>query len=76
VSFNIQHFFHEDDISFSIDNALWGTRSYDSFSEVADEVIEARIWGGIHTRTADVQGARLGRHVAKYVREHYFRPLG
>ena len=31
------------------------------------EVIEARIYSGIHFRTADETGARVGRHVAWYV---------
>ena len=36
------------------------------------EIIDARVWGGIHFRTADVQGAAIGRKVARYVRKHYF----
>ena len=50
-------------------------RHFDSFSDVLDEVVEARIWGGIHFRTADVQGTVIGKKVAKYIRKHYFRPL-
>ena len=50
-------------------------REFDRFSDVLDEVIEARIWGGIHFRTADVQGTVIGKKVAKYIRKHYFRPL-
>ena len=50
-------------------------REFDSFSGALDEVIEARIWGGIHFRTADEQGTVIGKKVAKYIRKHYFRPL-
>ncbi len=32
------------------------TRSFGSFSEAIAELIEARIWAGLHFRTADVQG--------------------
>jgi len=35
-------------------------------------VIEARILGGLHFRTADVHGAALGRSVANYVDQHLF----
>ena len=38
------------------------------------EIIDARVWGGIHFRTADVQGAVLGKKVAHYLEKHYFLP--
>ena len=38
-----------------------------------DEVIEARIWGGIHFRTGDLQGAKLGERVARWERRYYFQ---
>jgi PAP2 superfamily len=50
-------------------------RTFQRFSDAIDEIIEARIWGGIHFRRADVQGAVIGKKVARYVRKHYFRPL-
>jgi hypothetical protein len=31
--------------------------------------------GGIHFRTADMQGAVLGKKVAHYVEKHYFQPV-
>jgi hypothetical protein len=50
-------------------------RQFKRLSDALDEIIEARIWGGIHFRTADVQGTVIGKKVAKDVRKHYFRPL-
>ena len=32
------------------------TRSFDGFSDALKEIIDARVWAGIHFRTADVQG--------------------
>src|SRR5262249_60651110 len=37
------------------------------FSDGVREAIDARVDSGIHFRTADVDGARLGREVARYV---------
>src|SRR5215213_11402833 len=37
------------------------TRTFSSFSQVFAELIEARIWAGLHYRNADVQGQLLGR---------------
>ena len=39
------------------------------------EIIDARVWGGIHFRTADVQGAVIGKKVAHWLRKHYFQPV-
>jgi hypothetical protein len=70
-----RHFFGRDDISFSAVSADTGTtRHFDSFTEATAEVIEARIWGGIHFRTADTGGEVLGTAVSNYVVTHHFQP--
>jgi hypothetical protein len=50
------------------------TRFYDSEKAVCQEVVDARVWLGIHFRTADVRGARMGQQVADWALDHYFRP--
>ena len=37
------------------------TRTFSSFNQALHEVGEARIWAGLHFRTADVQARQLGR---------------
>jgi hypothetical protein len=32
------------------------------------------VWGGIHFRTADVVGARIGKRVANWEGSRYFKP--
>jgi hypothetical protein len=49
------------------------TREYTRFADVPKDTIEARILQGIHFRTADVDGARLGKNVARWVDKHYFK---
>jgi hypothetical protein len=51
-------------------------RTFDTFTEPLVEVIEARIWAGLHYRSADVQGQVLGRNVANYAAANYFQPVG
>jgi hypothetical protein len=41
------------------------TRSFDSFSAISKEVNDARVWGGIHFRSADVDGHELGWRVGE-----------
>jgi len=53
------------------------TRSYTRLSQMIDEIVDARVWSGIHFRIADVQGAKIGRDVACWRRNHpILRPLG
>jgi hypothetical protein len=59
----------------SLNGVLIPPRHFDRFSDALDEIIEARIWGGIHFRTADETGAAIGKDVAHYLRKHYFKPV-
>jgi hypothetical protein len=46
------------------------------FFQAVDEIVEARIWAGLHFRTADVQAVQLGTNVANYAAANYFQPVG
>ncbi|HET7696653.1 MAG TPA: vanadium-dependent haloperoxidase [Vicinamibacterales bacterium] len=48
-------------------------RTWATFSEGIDEVIDARIYIGFHFRTSDETGARIGRQVARFVVNHALR---
>ena len=50
-------------------------RSYTSFSAALDEVLNARVFSGIHFRSACEAGQRLGRAVANHVLTHAMHPL-
>ena len=51
-------------------------RTFSRFSQVVDEITEARIWAGLHYRTADEQAKTLGWSAAEYAAENYFQPVG
>ncbi|GAA4413178.1 vanadium-dependent haloperoxidase [Fodinibacter luteus] len=51
-------------------------RTFDTFSQPLSELIEARIWAGLHYRSGDVAGQLLGRNVANYGAANYFQPVG
>ena len=72
----LQNFFGTDKIAVTaFSNKSCTTRSFERFSDIISEVIDARVWAGIHFRTADVQGAVLGNKVAHYLEKHYFQPM-
>jgi hypothetical protein len=52
-----------------------GTRAFPSFSDAVAEIADARVFGGIHFRTACARGNVLGRAVADYVSAHAMREL-
>lgn len=51
-------------------------RTFDTFSEPLAELIDARIWAGLHYRHGDVQGQLLGVNVANYGAANYFQAVG
>jgi hypothetical protein len=48
------------------------TRHYSHFTDVIPDVIDARVYGGLHFRRADVNGAALGQSVAEFVDRNFF----
>jgi hypothetical protein len=43
---------------------------------VIKELIDARVWAGIHYRTSDMQAKVAGQKVAHWLSKHYFLPTG
>ena len=52
------------------------TRSYERFTDVIDDTVDARVWLGIHFRSADVDGAWIGKRTANWLTGHHLRPRG
>jgi hypothetical protein len=64
----LRAFFGRDNLSFSAYSAESGTtRHFASLSSARAELMEARIWAGVHYRGAVVNGDRLGETVAREV---------
>jgi hypothetical protein len=51
------------------------TRTFVDFKGAIDEMADARVYGGMHFRTACVRGAALGATVADYVLRRAMRPV-
>ena len=62
--------------SFFVNPGGDATRPFTSFNQALDELVEARIWAGLHFRTADVQGRQLGANVANFAAANYFQRVG
>jgi hypothetical protein len=76
VTDTLTYFFGTDKADFGLDSTVTGkTRQYVRFSEVVEEVQDARVWAGIHFRFSTEDGAAIGRQVARLVTRHHFRPV-
>jgi hypothetical protein len=76
VTDTLAYVFGTDSAEFGLDSTVtWSTRQYARFSEVAEEVQDARVWAGIHFRFSTDDGAAIGRQVARLVTRHHFRPV-
>jgi hypothetical protein len=51
-----------------------GPRHYTDANDLTKEIIDARVWSGIHFRGSDVVGASLARKVAHWSLKRYFMP--
>ena len=49
------------------------TRRYQTAGQLNRDAIYARVWSGIHFRTADVVGNKQGRKVGDWALDHYFQ---
>jgi len=49
-------------------------RTYHDLNAIGREIYSARVWAGLHWRHSTRHGAQIGRKVAKYVVENFFRP--
>jgi hypothetical protein len=69
-------FFGTNKIAFGVYNtATQVTRNYTRFTDVVKDTIDARVYQGIHFRAGDVQGAWIGRKVARWLDKHYFQAV-
>jgi PAP2 superfamily len=73
VARTMQHFYRRDEATFSGTTPGGVTRQFTRFSQLQDDIVEARIWSGIHFRFADTEGAKIGRRVADWGNWHAFR---
>ena len=72
-------FFGTDKMTFEVSSlaplAVQKTRTYKRFSDAAKDVVDARIYLGIHFRFADTAARKQGERVAEWAFKHFLLPL-
>jgi hypothetical protein len=62
-------------VHFVLDSAVTGTtRVFENTDYLRAEIINARVYGGMHYRNSGEVGARMGEQVAHWVVDFFFRP--
>ena len=62
------------DLTSTVPNLARPTRHYERVVDLVQEIVNARVWGGIHYRESVVKGVDLGRKVAHWTLQRYFLP--
>ncbi len=80
ISHVLRLFFGSDELNFQMTttnpNAPQKTRTFTRFSQAEEEVVDARVYVGIHYRNTDTTSRAQGLRVANWVFKNYFRPVG
>jgi hypothetical protein len=75
----VSRFFDADKVTFKVTTtaalAVPNELTYHRFSDLADDVVDARIYMGIHFRFADTAARREGTRVATQAFNHFLRPV-
>ena len=72
----LERYFRTDDIEFTTtsDGLPGAVRSYKKLSDARKEIGMSRVWGGIHTMAANLEGQKAGIAVADWVYEQALQP--
>lgn len=74
----LQLFFDTDEVEFTVTSSVAGLltnpRVYTRLSDVQRDMVDVRIYQGIHFRFADEEGRQQGAHVAHWVFQKFLRP--
>ncbi|HJP71678.1 MAG TPA: vanadium-dependent haloperoxidase [Candidatus Limnocylindria bacterium] len=61
-------------VDLNLESPSQGLRSWTSKSVLDSTAVDARVWSGIHFRTADVVSIGVGNNAANWTFDHYFAP--
>ena len=75
----LQLFFGRDDVTFTVSSTVAGLltnpRPYTKLSDVQQDMVDVRIYQGIHFRFADVDGRDQGTRIGHWAYQKFLRPL-
>jgi hypothetical protein len=64
----------EVDLTSTVPNLTQATRHFERTGDIVQEMVNARVWGGVHYRQSVEAGVELGQQVARWALKRFFRP--
>ena len=75
VATTLQRLNGDGTLDLTITSAAAGeTRNFATKAKISRQAVDARVWSGIHFRTADEVSIAIGSRVANWTLNHYFQP--
>jgi hypothetical protein len=73
----LEAYFGSDSASFKLTSttAPGVTRSFSKLSDYVAEVVNARVYDGVHYRTSGEAGAAMGRKIGQYTVQNFLKPI-
>lgn len=72
----LRHFFGTKRVTITLTSTVTGTaHTFNHTDKIIKEIIDARVYGGMHYRFSGVHGSTMGRKVADWIADNYFQPV-
>lgn len=72
----LRYFFGTKKVTLTLTSTVTGTsRTFHNTNDLIKEIIDARVYAGIHYRTSCVHGKIIGKNVSEWVTKYFFQPV-
>jgi hypothetical protein len=75
VTHSLENLFQTRHLQLTLTATAVPDRHYDSGRALRQDVVDARVWLGIHFRFADTAAREMGRELTAWTLDHYFQPV-
>ncbi len=73
MAVTLERFFGTPNLTITFTSTVTGTsHTFTNLSQMIDEMINARVWGGMHFRTSNQRGIAMGQEVGRWVAQTRF----
>jgi hypothetical protein len=70
----LRTFYDAKKVRFNFDSTVTGqTHHYDDSDDLTREIINARVWGGMHFRNSGERGVEMGKQVSHWISKNHFK---
>jgi len=74
IAETLKTYYGTDQVKFTLDSTVTGaTRSFETTQAMVDDVVNSRVYGGMHFRNSGLRGAELGTNVARWALQQNFQ---